>query len=583
MLLLLEIVLRIVVVAIVFAALTLTRGSKPIFVAVIMACALLLLRIFIAPYSDSLTGLLDEYGILLFIGIFVIFQQDIRRACLSIKSLFTKASKGEWKNAVDEVCLATRKLRESKTGALIVFQLRSDLSDLIQRAISMVEEVSAQTIIRMFDTSSVFHDGAIIIKGARIVSARVYLPNADGSSLTDHLGTRHLAALGISEHSDAITICVSEEKETISVTWNGRFYRDLEIGALRKLLEGVFVNHQDDPDEIADLFNHLKDDGSNCVDNERPPRIGFLASCKTICRKYGINFVVSLLLMFLLFGANNVKSCREHMLPCEVKVRDLPSGLMLKKGQVPKIILRVYTRHSENLPEKLAVNGWLVPAGVGKYRARVDTKAIRNELGAAKVIEEIAPPIELAHIESRRIKVEGRISGMNEDYEAHLEFEPAEVQVSGFPEIVNDIRAIDFGIVDISGMRESFEMRKEIKVDGADVKPNNVLAKCTIIGVKSTKAFPLLPVKIMSTQDMECTTSDGNIETIDVDLEGKRMVLDHIKRNDVKVYVDVTDVTKDGTYIRPIKCHLDFTEPAKVNYDQTRMVAVKVTMKKKNK
>ncbi|HAZ90768.1 MAG TPA: TIGR00159 family protein [Eubacterium sp.] len=181
------------------------------------------------------------------IALVVIFQPELRRALeqLGQKRFFSqfnifddKRVMGEKFNdaTVEALIDASYKLGKTRTGALIVIEQESTLNDYINTGIPVDAIVSAPLLINIFEHNTPLHDGAVVVRGDRIVSATCYLPLSDDMKISKELGTRHRAAVGISEVTDALTIVVSEETGKVSVTLNGHLYKRLEENSLRKFL-----------------------------------------------------------------------------------------------------------------------------------------------------------------------------------------------------------------------------------------------------------------------------------------------------------------------------------------------------------
>lgn len=137
---------------------------------------------------------------------------------------------------IDAIVRATFELGRAKTGALIVIEQNILLTEYINTGITMDALVSAPLLIQIFEHNTPLHDGAIVIRGNRIVAATCYLPLSDSMDISKALGTRHRAALGISEVTDSITIIASEETGAISLAIGGTIYRDIDVDKLRTRL-----------------------------------------------------------------------------------------------------------------------------------------------------------------------------------------------------------------------------------------------------------------------------------------------------------------------------------------------------------
>jgi len=141
---------------------------------------------------------------------------------------------------IDEIVEACEALSERRHGALIVLERTTGLQDYIETGAAIDSAVTSEILQTIFFPNTPLHDGAVVIRGDRIVAARCVLPLAERLSTHGHLGTRHRAALGITEQTDAVTIVVSEETGIISVTHNGRMIRRLGPSRLNNVLRTFY-------------------------------------------------------------------------------------------------------------------------------------------------------------------------------------------------------------------------------------------------------------------------------------------------------------------------------------------------------
>ena len=128
-------------------------------------------------------------------------------------------------------------MAEVKTGALIVIEQEIRLDEYVRTGINVDALLTSQLLINIFEHNTPLHDGAVIVRGNRIVAATCYLPLSDNMELSKQLGTRHRAGVGISEVTDSVTIIVSEETGQVSVAQNGRLLRNISSSQLREVLE----------------------------------------------------------------------------------------------------------------------------------------------------------------------------------------------------------------------------------------------------------------------------------------------------------------------------------------------------------
>ena len=138
---------------------------------------------------------------------------------------------------VNELIKACFVMGEVKTGALIVIEQEIRLDEYIRTGINLDAILTSQLLINIFEHNTPLHDGAVIVRGNRVVSATCYLPLSDNMELSKQLGTRHRAGVGISEVTDSVTIIVSEETGQVSVAQDGRLMRDINSSELREVLE----------------------------------------------------------------------------------------------------------------------------------------------------------------------------------------------------------------------------------------------------------------------------------------------------------------------------------------------------------
>lgn len=197
--------------------------------------------------------------------IIILFQPELRRALdeLGRKKIFTKFLSFETLKVLEDNSLSDKSIYElvktammlakDKTGALIVVEHETPLGEYINTGISIDATLTHQLLINVFEKNTPLHDGAVIVKGNRVVAATCYLPLTESRDIAKSLGTRHRAGLGISEVSDSMTIIVSEETGGISVAYGGALYQDLDEDGLRKQLMKLQVVKDDKTSRVKIL------------------------------------------------------------------------------------------------------------------------------------------------------------------------------------------------------------------------------------------------------------------------------------------------------------------------------------------
>lgn len=180
----------------------------------------------------------------------IVFQPELRRALEQLgrqNFLSNIFSFDESKNTgerfsdrtVNELVKATYELAKHKTGALMVIEQDIGLAEFERTGINIDAEISNQLIINIFEHNTPLHDGAMLIRGNRITAATCYLPLSDNMELSKELGTRHRAAVGVSEQTDSLTIIVSEETGKVSIATGGELYRNISGEELKIQLENI--------------------------------------------------------------------------------------------------------------------------------------------------------------------------------------------------------------------------------------------------------------------------------------------------------------------------------------------------------
>lgn len=233
--------------AIIWWLLVLVRGTTAMTVlrgaAIVLIGAFLLARIFDLTVMNwllrnSITGLL--------IGILIVFQPEIRRALERVgrTSLHAIRDRHAYEQVIDAIADASRDISRHRYGALMVLERETGLEDYISTGRRLDAETSEELIVGIFYRHSPLHDGAVILRGDRVAAAGCTLPLSD-APMPQHYGTRHRAALGITERTDAVSIVVSEETGDISVAANGRLAPQRDADALRGTLRALVLAGED--------------------------------------------------------------------------------------------------------------------------------------------------------------------------------------------------------------------------------------------------------------------------------------------------------------------------------------------------
>ena len=183
-----------------------------------------------------------------FLAIIIIFQPELRRALeqLGRGKFFSRSTSPDedgQEKTVEAILKAADYMAKRRIGALISIERETGMSDYIETGISLNSKISAELLINIFIPNTPLHDGAVIIQKNNVAAAACYLPLSESPFISKELGTRHWAALGISEVTDSITVVVSEETGGISLTRNGELHRDLKAEELREMLSNELLLH----------------------------------------------------------------------------------------------------------------------------------------------------------------------------------------------------------------------------------------------------------------------------------------------------------------------------------------------------
>jgi diadenylate cyclase len=221
-----------------YLLLKLIRGTRAV---QILIGILIVVGIWFVSAQINLAGLsmlLKLFLDILPLAVIILFQQPIRRALAGLgkNPLFGLSDREKTESGFNEIVLAADALSKRQTGALIVIERGEGLRDYIENGIGLDSRISYDLLLSIFNTASPLHDGAVIIQGDRIAAAACFLPLTTNPALSTQSGTRHRAALGISEETDALAVVVSEETGIISVADGGKLIRDLDARSLRNTL-----------------------------------------------------------------------------------------------------------------------------------------------------------------------------------------------------------------------------------------------------------------------------------------------------------------------------------------------------------
>lgn len=217
-----------------------TRAAK-----MLLGLGVLLVVSFFSKYLElyTLDWMISSFWGQVVIVLIVLFQPEIRRALAQMgeTTILQSLTSAEGLRSLDEIIRASISLANKRIGGLIVIERDVSLKDYVEIGTPLDARVSKELLLSIFHPTSPIHDGAIVVRGNRVVAAGCFLPITLGGDLSKALGTRHRAGLGITEETDAVAIVVSEETGIISVGVDGKFETYSETGALRDKLTDLFI------------------------------------------------------------------------------------------------------------------------------------------------------------------------------------------------------------------------------------------------------------------------------------------------------------------------------------------------------
>lgn len=230
----------------VYQIMTWVKNTKAWFLMKGIGIILIFILLAIIFEMNTILWIVENVLSIAVIAVVVVLQPELRRALeelgrkkfFAILMPFDKVQSERFSDkTVNDLVKASFEMGKVKTGALMVIEQNVKLTEYERTGIEVDGLISSQLLINIFEHNTPLHDGAVIIRGNRVVSATCYLPLSDNMEISKELGTRHRAGVGISEVTDALTIIVSEETGHVSVTYEGKLYRNLDANALREKLQ----------------------------------------------------------------------------------------------------------------------------------------------------------------------------------------------------------------------------------------------------------------------------------------------------------------------------------------------------------
>lgn len=241
-------ILDIILVALIlYRVLLIMKGTKA--VKMLTGLVFLLMAFVLAKYLGLYTmdWLIQSLWAQIVLAIIILFQPEIRKtlAQMGEARFLPSFTSAEELRSFEEIVKAAVALSNRKMGALIVIEKETDLKDFIEMGTQLDAKVSRELLLSIFHPTSPIHDGAIIIRGNRVIAAGCFLPLTLSSELSRAFGTRHRAGIGLTEDTDAVVIIISEETGSITTATGGKLHKNLDPAGLRDFLTDNFIKAQE--------------------------------------------------------------------------------------------------------------------------------------------------------------------------------------------------------------------------------------------------------------------------------------------------------------------------------------------------
>ncbi|NJD91544.1 MAG: TIGR00159 family protein [Geobacter sp.] len=378
--------------------------------------------------------ILQELGTVIFILIIVIFQGEIRQALYRFSLLRNFFNSNESHHKLPEiqaVVEAAFALAKRNSGALIVFERRERLDDYLLHGVKLDSLLSSQLLVNIFEDGAPLHDGAAVIRNGRISEASSHLPLSSNQELPQYLGTRHRAAVGLSEKTDALVIVVSEERGTVSVVAGGELHK------------------VETPEQLYNLL--VEELAMQGADNCRLPLRKAIFS--NILPKS-----VTLLLVIACWLLINARQGGLQTVPAQIKFHNLPEKLVLSDnlpGEVEVQLKVLSTIFMSSKKLDVVADLDLSKIHEGLNNIPVDSKVFQLPLGVS--VSKVTPPVMKIIAERKMyrelpvvLKTEGKLKrGL---YLKSVKIEPARVKVVGSESALSQFTQVNTEVLNLSSL-----------------------------------------------------------------------------------------------------------------------------------
>lgn len=517
---------------------------KGIFVIVIAKIATALFGL---STLDYLLKQVIEWG---FLAIIIIFQPEIRRALeqLGRGKIFQRSTNQqdeEQTRLVEAMKKSVSYMAKRRIGALISIEKETGLTEYIETGTALNATVSSELLINIFIPNTPLHDGAVIMQKDKIAAAACYLPLSESPFISKELGTRHRAALGLSEVTDAITIVVSEETGAISITVNGNLHRNLAIEEFETLLRKAWFGSEQETNQASKW-------------TWRGKRMDKLFNSNWLVRLTALLFAIAL--FFYVQSENNstrsTPSAEQADVIEDVKlevyyddenliVTGLPETVNVGiEGPMP-IVMR------EKLAKDYKVFVDLNSLFIGEHRVTIQTENFSEKLEVTVYPQVVNISIEEKVTKEFRVEPEMNSRQINEGYVLKgMTVEPNYVFVTGAKSVMDNINYVKASIKAEDGITESFKQQANVKVLDRDLNKLDVTIQPEAVDInveidEYNREIPLT-LKQVGQLPEGVTINELSLGQESVKVFGPQSIVDSI--NEVIAELDLSGLTESGEY-----------------------------------
>ncbi len=249
---------------VVYRILLLIKGTRAVQILIGLIVVILLYFLSRNDYwtLPATNWFIDKFIANFIIIIVIIFQSDIRRALAHFgrTTIFSTKQSIEETQVLEEVIKASQMLAARKIGALIAVERNANLDDFTEEGVKIDATVTKEVLFSVFLTEhqNPLHDGAVIVQKGRIAAAGCFLPLSNNPQIEKSLGTRHRAAIGLTEDTDAVIVIVSEERGVVSIAYREELFSDLDANEMRDMLQGIFAGDDDTESSTRGILERFR-------------------------------------------------------------------------------------------------------------------------------------------------------------------------------------------------------------------------------------------------------------------------------------------------------------------------------------